>query len=70
MYGETRAYDYQIVEADQYRGVQVWGLYHVGADFSIVKISLNIEKTVVRGAREKAGRQEVWKGGRGEIGEK
>ena len=37
MYGGTRAYDYQIVEADQYRGVQVWGLYHVGADFSIVE---------------------------------
>ena len=36
MYGGTRAHDYQIVEADQYRGVQVWGLYHVGADFSIV----------------------------------
>ena len=37
MYGGTRARDYQIVEADQYRGVQVWGLYHVGADFSIVE---------------------------------
>ena len=65
MYGGTRAHDYQIVEADQYRGVQVWGLYHVGADFSIV------ENTSEHWGRGKTVVSDQWlvvsrKGGRGE----
>ena len=63
MYGETRTYDYQIVEADQYRGVQVWGLYHVGADFSIV------ENTSEHWGRGKTVVSDQW-GGRGGENEK